>query len=66
MNFLQLFVPFFQVVYVVLAVIMIGLILMQRGAGAALVLVRRARCLERKDRQTSCHVRPLFAQRSFL
>jgi preprotein translocase subunit SecG len=34
MNFLQLFVPFFQVVYVVLAVIMIGLILMQRGAGA--------------------------------
>jgi preprotein translocase subunit SecG len=34
MKLALLLVPFFNVVYVVLAIIMIGLILMQRGAGA--------------------------------
>lgn len=34
MKWAELLVPFFNVIYVVIAVVMIGLILMQRGAGA--------------------------------
>ncbi len=34
MKWAELLVPFFNVVYVIVAIVMIGLILMQRGAGA--------------------------------
>jgi preprotein translocase subunit SecG len=34
MKWAELLVPFFNVVYVIIAILMIGLILMQRGAGA--------------------------------
>jgi preprotein translocase subunit SecG len=34
MNWAELLVPFFNVLYVVIAIVMTGLILMQRGAGA--------------------------------
>ena len=34
MKWAELLVPFFNVIYVIVAIVMIGLILMQKGAGA--------------------------------